>query len=121
MAPGLSLTCPFPGVVVWEILSRCTVPYTALRASEVMRFVAEDKGTLARPSRVPHPDALWEMIQLCWRWDAAQRPAFQEVCECLTGMTDAGAHVALEEEAQSTVYANVPGTTYANSPHATPL
>lgn len=52
-----------------------------------MVFDAVSKGRrLARPSKVPIPDTLWNLITSCWHENYKERPTFDQICLILKTM-----------------------------------
>lgn len=63
------------GVVLWEILSAGTVPFSDLEAeSDVLHAVMVTGRRLARPRQCS--DWVWEVMQSCW-WNEDSRPTFE--------------------------------------------
>src|SRR5689334_22610304 len=75
------------GVTMWEILED-KLPYVKLSNPEVFNFIANEKGTLSRPTRVTVPDEIWEIIQRCWAFEPDQRPSFDELNKDLRSYDD---------------------------------
>jgi len=68
------------GVVIWEILTR-QVPYQGLNAVEAAIQVATQGLRLPIPE--DSPPLLAELMRMCWRENADERPTFNEICEKL--------------------------------------
>lgn len=61
------------GVVMWEMATLACQPYPGKSNEEVLKYVV-DGGLLEKPEECP--DRLYEMMTLCWQFNAKARPTF---------------------------------------------
>ncbi|ESP04050.1 hypothetical protein LOTGIDRAFT_156660 [Lottia gigantea] len=69
------------GVLLWELMTYATVPYTALPDEQVLDGVIKQKLIKLQPpsdTNIPHKDRIFEVMQFCWL-KPEQRPTVEEV------------------------------------------
>ncbi|XP_064478674.1 uncharacterized protein LOC135392000 isoform X2 [Ornithodoros turicata] len=68
------------GVLLWELATLCSTPYSSLSDDEVIqRVIMQKRLILERPKVVsPHMDRLYQVMTWCWN-DPLERPTVQEV------------------------------------------
>ncbi|XP_061593780.1 discoidin domain-containing receptor 2 isoform X1 [Cololabis saira] len=76
------------GVTLWEILNFCKEqPYSQLTDEQVIEntgeFFRDQKRQIYLPQPVLCPDSLYKIMLSCWRRNAKERPAFQEIHRAL--------------------------------------
>ena len=78
------------GVVMWEVYANCEKPFASLKKEEMKRMVVEVKHSpmsTDRPARCPHEVS--EIIEKCFEYDPAERPAVTVVGDELAACTEA--------------------------------
>ena len=88
------------GVVMWEILEG-KQPYYGLTNPEVVEHVCQKKLLLAKPSRFDYPPRLWQIMQQCWKWNAAERPSFEDLYKWFSEMESELKSTEVETTGQS--------------------
>ncbi|XP_065207315.1 insulin-like peptide receptor isoform X2 [Planococcus citri] len=68
------------GVVLWEMATLASLPYTGLGNGEVMPYVING-GVMEEPENCPA--ILSELMRACWQYKYIQRPSFSEILELL--------------------------------------
>ncbi|KAF2903975.1 hypothetical protein ILUMI_02199, partial [Ignelater luminosus] len=68
------------GVLIWEVVTLGSTPYTGLSAAEVMKKV-RDGYRLEKPEHCRRE--LYNIMYYCWDKDSKQRPSFGECVELL--------------------------------------
>ncbi|XP_031334393.1 tyrosine kinase receptor Cad96Ca-like isoform X1 [Photinus pyralis] len=68
------------GVLIWEVVTLGSTPYTGLSAAEVMKRV-RDGYRLEKPEHCRRE--LYNIMYYCWDKDPKQRPSFEECVELL--------------------------------------
>ncbi|KJE89046.1 TKL protein kinase [Capsaspora owczarzaki ATCC 30864] len=58
------------GVLMWEVLSACILPYEGVDAKGLVLFL-ESGQRLSRPPLCS--DELWELVSSCWTWEVTDR------------------------------------------------
>ena len=72
------------GIVMHEILTFGETPYEFLRSNQaVAEYVCEGRRLPQLPTC---PDALYEIMQKCWKENASERPSFKEILEMLVAI-----------------------------------
>eukprot|EP00775_Hariotina_reticulata_P006309 gene6309-6544_t len=88
MAPEQFEGCPVTekvdvfafGVLLWECFEQ-QQPWKDLSPMQIIYAVGLQKDRLRRPLRCP--DAMWELIEACWKQEPEERPAFSSVLATL--------------------------------------
>ncbi|XP_062516474.1 uncharacterized protein LOC134191860 isoform X2 [Corticium candelabrum] len=68
------------GVTLWEIMSYAARPYYGLQPQDVIAYVEAGK-CLAKPDSCP--DAVYKIMQSCWKFDPHERITFEELSQKL--------------------------------------
>ena len=86
--PTKESDCYALGMVVYEVLSR-RMPFSGDRQATVMlRIVNGERPRRPQGRRgVWFTDALWEMLELCWKPQPCDRPSLKALIQCLEGAT----------------------------------
>jgi serine/threonine protein kinase len=66
------------GVVMWELMTRCVMPYENISNSDMIHFL-EAGNRLPCPAYCPK--ILYETMQKCWNINPKQRPSFDELVD----------------------------------------
>eukprot|EP00027_Filamoeba_sp_ATCC50430_P015453 CAMPEP_0168573728 /NCGR_PEP_ID=MMETSP0413-20121227/18692_1 /TAXON_ID=136452 /ORGANISM="Filamoeba nolandi, Strain NC-AS-23-1" /LENGTH=412 /DNA_ID=CAMNT_0008607003 /DNA_START=1233 /DNA_END=2471 /DNA_ORIENTATION=+ len=69
-------------VTLWEMIE-VKMPYFHLTNADVAKAVCEDHLKLTRPTAVPIPDELFNLMESCWNDNPQLRPTFEQICEDL--------------------------------------
>jgi len=77
------------GITLWEMIER-QIPYEGIPTLEVVKYV-QNGNRLPRPTKVPIPDSLWELMLSCWNEVPAERPTFSEICTKLKSIEEEAA------------------------------
>lgn len=64
------------GVVLWEMATLASRPYQGLANEQVLKYVMQG-GVMERPEGCP--DRLFNLMELCWKFQAKHRPSFIEI------------------------------------------
>lgn len=90
---------------MWEVFSRGGKPYSDLPTiRDVAHAVSVEKRTLPRPSAIPCNDAVWNLMNSCFRWASEERPSFAQLQARIQELETAPAE---ETSAASVEYANI--------------
>ena len=76
-------------MVLWEIIE-LQVPYGSMSNTQVMDFLVNQKKTLPPPTRIQYPPVFYEIMQMCWSYDATQRPTFDELFQLFRHLESTG-------------------------------
>ncbi|KAF8374437.1 hypothetical protein PRIPAC_80866 [Pristionchus pacificus] len=71
------------GVLLWELLSRASSPYSQLSNHSVRSFL-ESGGRLSQPLYCP--DNVYELLLSCWRISPLDRPSFSSLHHSLSSL-----------------------------------
>lgn len=71
------------GVLLWEIATYGMTPYPGVELSEVF-YTINSGHRMGRPTGCPEP--IHQLMQQCWSWEPADRPAFWELHERLQSL-----------------------------------
>ncbi|GMR48348.1 hypothetical protein PMAYCL1PPCAC_18543, partial [Pristionchus mayeri] len=71
------------GVLLWELLSRASSPYSQLSNHSVRSFL-ESGGRLSQPLYCP--DNVYELLLSCWRVSPMDRPSFSSLHHSLSAL-----------------------------------
>jgi len=66
------------GVLMWEVLSRGETPYPTIDPVQASIKVATRQLRLTPPESAPQ--AVKDLMLLCFSWEADQRPTFKQIC-----------------------------------------
>lgn len=68
-------------MVLWEIATLASQPYSGLSNEDVIRYVVDHRRHMEKP--VGCPQKLYDFMCLCWRYDKKDRPAFADILAML--------------------------------------
>lgn len=71
------------GVLLWEIATYGMTPYPGVELSEVF-YTLNSGHRMGRPTGCPEP--IYQLMQQCWCWEPADRPAFWELHDQLQSL-----------------------------------
>ncbi|KAL5104870.1 Ephrin type-A receptor 1 [Taenia crassiceps] len=72
------------GVVVWEIYSRGSLPYSEVLSGELLNHLRS--GLRLKPPS-DTPSRMEKLMNKCWRWEASSRPSFVQIERYLHGQS----------------------------------
>lgn len=67
------------GVVFWEIMTRCDIPYGALYTAEGLRNFLQSNQRLPQPETCP--GQIYQIMRKCWSWNPGERPTFATITQ----------------------------------------
>ncbi|KNC73318.1 hypothetical protein SARC_14123, partial [Sphaeroforma arctica JP610] len=71
------------GITLWEIFTDGAMPYREIKTHELMTIL-EGGFRLQKPASCPQ--AVYEIMLMCWEWDASSRPTFAELVTKVEGL-----------------------------------
>lgn len=71
------------GVLLWEIATYGMTPYPGVELSEVF-YTLNSGHRMGRPTGCPEP--IYQLMQQCWCWEPADRPAFWDLHDQLQSL-----------------------------------
>ncbi|XP_076468603.1 hepatocyte growth factor receptor-like [Babylonia areolata] len=74
------------GVVMWEMLTRGIMPYPGVEGWDILRYLLAGRR-LDQPALCP--DAVYALLERCWRLEPLERPAFRDIEHDLCCLTSA--------------------------------
>ncbi|PRP78016.1 hypothetical protein PROFUN_14054 [Planoprotostelium fungivorum] len=70
------------GVVMWEVFSYGSAPYSDLTNQQVIDTVIKGSHRLDRPKNIP--DGVYDIMLSCWQIESQKRPTFTQLCGYLS-------------------------------------
>lgn len=116
MAPEVLLSNSFTsksdvfsfGILMWEIITLGSTPYTHLKTEQVIDRVARGGERPERPEYC-HPE-LYSIMSQCWQQDSAARPTFKNLVDILGELVlSANNYIELDQYPDHNYY-NIPET-----------
>lgn len=70
---------------MWEVLE-AKLPYYEMDNPEVITYVCQEKQVLPKPTAIPYPPAIYEIMLKCWATEPTERPSFDVLCDLFSEM-----------------------------------